>query len=99
MTERFQLTPPPPTKAPSACVGAAELSPDGVYRYTLSRTWEPARPLVVWVMLNPSTASASRSRASAWPTATTPSRGWSPGSTNTVTPCSAGVCRAVSPRE
>lgn len=36
----------------------ASLSGDGVYRYTLGRHWEEARPLV-WVMLNPSTADAT----------------------------------------
>jgi hypothetical protein len=29
-----------------------------VYRYELRRVWEPSRPLMVWVMLNPSTADA-----------------------------------------
>lgn len=28
------------------------------YRYLLTRIWEPARPPLVWVMLNPSTADA-----------------------------------------
>lgn len=37
----------------------AELSPDGVYRYSLERWWvdRPVR-LVLWVMLNPSIADA-----------------------------------------
>jgi hypothetical protein len=34
----------------------ALLSPDGLYRYTLDRTWNPSRGWVAWVMLNPSTA-------------------------------------------
>jgi hypothetical protein len=38
----------------------ALISPDGVYRYWLSRRWDnkPA-PLLAWVMLNPSTADAT----------------------------------------
>lgn len=36
----------------------ARLSPDGVYRYTLTRRWEAYRPTALWVMLNPSTADA-----------------------------------------
>lgn len=36
----------------------ANLSDDGVYRYTLTRNWDPSLPVVVWVMLNPSTADA-----------------------------------------
>lgn len=37
---------------------AAVLSDDGVYRYFLSRIWEPRKGLVTFVMLNPSTADA-----------------------------------------
>ena len=38
--------------------GAALFSPDGLYRYELRRIWDPARILVLFVMLNPSTANA-----------------------------------------
>lgn len=37
----------------------AELSPDGAYRYRLSRTLAGGAGRVTWVMLNPSTADAS----------------------------------------
>lgn len=36
---------------------AAHISPDGRFRWSLSRTWGDAEPLV-WLMLNPSTADA-----------------------------------------
>lgn len=32
----------------------------GLYRYLLTRVWDPAEPLAVFVMLNPSTADATR---------------------------------------
>lgn len=38
----------------------ADLSPCGRYRYTLTRTWDLTLPRVCWVMLNPSTADATR---------------------------------------
>ena len=41
-------------------VGGAVLSSDGVYRYRLGRTWDPALPPAVWIMLNPSTADANQ---------------------------------------
>lgn len=37
----------------------AYISEDGVYRYTLTRTWDAHLASVLWVMLNPSTADAS----------------------------------------
>jgi len=36
----------------------ARLSPDGMHRWWLSRTWDRARPHLVWLMFNPSTADA-----------------------------------------
>ncbi len=38
----------------------AEFSPCGRYRYTLWRTWDADAPLVMFIMLNPSTADATR---------------------------------------
>lgn len=40
--------------------GDALFSPCGRYRYSLSRLWEPTGPRAVFIMLNPSTACASR---------------------------------------
>jgi hypothetical protein len=40
-------------------IRSADISPDGVYRYTLGRTWDPRKRGAVWIMLNPSTADAS----------------------------------------
>jgi hypothetical protein len=37
---------------------AAILSEDARYRYTLERVWDESKPLVLWIMLNPSTADA-----------------------------------------
>ena len=37
-------------------IKAAELSPCGMYRYTLTRIWNEFKPLANWVALNPSTA-------------------------------------------
>lgn len=34
----------------------ADISPDGVYRYTLNRIWGAGHGLLPWIMLNPSTA-------------------------------------------
>jgi len=36
----------------------ATLSPCGKYRYALSRVWDRDKPLMGWIMLNPSTADA-----------------------------------------
>lgn len=36
----------------------ALVSPDGLYRYLLTRTWDEELPRIVWIMLNPSTADA-----------------------------------------
>jgi hypothetical protein len=38
--------------------GTAVLSPDRVYRYSLTRVWDVDGPPLVWVGLNPSTADA-----------------------------------------
>ncbi len=35
---------------------SAEISTDGVYRYTLLRIWDASKPMLRFVMLNPSTA-------------------------------------------
>lgn len=37
-------------------LAGCELSDDEVYRYTLYRVWDKNKPVVIWVMLNPSTA-------------------------------------------
>jgi hypothetical protein len=36
----------------------ADISEDGVYRYLLWRIWDSSRPLLLFIMLNPSTADA-----------------------------------------
>lgn len=38
----------------------AHLSPDGRFRWSLSRTWDAATDPLVWLMLNPSTADAEQ---------------------------------------
>ncbi len=42
-------------------LGMAVLDGTGDYRYRLTRIWDPARPVLSWCMLNPSTADASMS--------------------------------------
>jgi hypothetical protein len=39
-------------------IQSAVISDDGVYRYQLTRTWDPESPELAWIMLNPSTADA-----------------------------------------
>lgn len=39
---------------------SARISPCGLYRYSLDRSWDKSLPSVVFVMLNPSTADADR---------------------------------------
>lgn len=46
------------SKPKKAVVRTANISDDGLYRYRLGRTWDPALPKMVWIMLNPSTADA-----------------------------------------
>ena len=48
-------------KLPEITYRGAELSPDGLYRYSLERRWlhvNDQAPYVLWVMLNPSIADA-----------------------------------------
>ena len=40
--------------------GSALISPDGLYRYHLTREWASEGKHVLWIMLNPSTADAQR---------------------------------------
>lgn len=39
-------------------IKGARISPNGKYRYSLWRYWDVQKPVVVWIMLNPSTADA-----------------------------------------
>lgn len=39
---------------------SADVSGDGCYRYTLDRVWDKGRPVVMWIMLNPSIADANQ---------------------------------------
>lgn len=47
-------SPAPPASQPDGATVA------GAYRYLLWRTWDAARPRLLWVLFNPSTADASR---------------------------------------
>jgi hypothetical protein len=38
----------------------AEFSDDGIYRYSLTRTWDGSLPTMAWIMLNPSEANEER---------------------------------------
>ena len=38
----------------------ALIDPTGAYRYTLTREWDPWLPVACWIMLNPSTADATK---------------------------------------
>lgn len=40
--------------------GTVTLDSTGRYRYELTRVWDAARPQLSWIMLNPSTATATR---------------------------------------
>lgn len=40
-------------------VASAVFDTGGRYRYLLTRVWDPSLPLACWIMLNPSTASAT----------------------------------------
>lgn len=42
---------------------SALFCPAGCHRYALTRVWDPSRPVVAWIMLNPSVADAFRSDA------------------------------------
>jgi hypothetical protein len=44
----------------SEMIKGATISECDVYRYTLERTWDESKPLVCFVLLNPSTADAER---------------------------------------
>lgn len=46
-----------PLKLASDVVSTAVYGgPNDCYRYTLKRVWDPSKPLVMWVMMNPSVA-------------------------------------------
>jgi hypothetical protein len=51
---------PPATDEARVRRDAVPPEDDSEYRYQLRRTWDPRRPAIGWVMLNPSTASARR---------------------------------------
>jgi hypothetical protein len=43
---------------PGLEIGGSEWPHGGPYRYWLTRTWQPSGPLICFIMLNPSTATA-----------------------------------------
>jgi len=58
-SERRALRKPRPSNhkmLPPYTDAGAVISPDGVFRYVLWRTWDASKGAVVWLMLNPSTA-------------------------------------------
>jgi hypothetical protein len=56
-TERLEVPTLFDQPAPSP-ISTAVVTIDGLYRYRLLRSWQPSKPMMVWVMLNPSTADA-----------------------------------------
>lgn len=48
-----------PDATPMYLYRSAHISTGGLYRWSLTRIWDSGRPLMVWVMLNPSTADGS----------------------------------------
>lgn len=49
--------------APASVLRSAIISGDQVYRYSLARWWDNAKPTDIWVMCNPSTADAAKDDA------------------------------------
>ena len=43
--------------------GSAVISYDRLYRYRLTRSWDPTKETIAWIMLNPSTADATNDDA------------------------------------
>jgi hypothetical protein len=64
--------------------GRAALSPNRVYRYQLTRTWNPQWPPVTWIMLNPSTADAFTDDATIKKITRTFTRPWGAGGITVV---------------
>ena len=76
---------------------SAEISPDGMYRYSLERTWDEGKPTVLFICLNPSTADAVEDDATvrrmvsfarqfgAWPT-------WH---SSSIVSCRSGWCTSL----